>query len=108
MEFNQLLQRAIEVRKQYSDLEKVRYGNAWSNVEMALGFVGDVGDLAKLVMARSGIREIPEVDEKLAHELADCLWSVMVLAHVHSVDLEAAFLKTMDDIEQHIAAQKNK
>ena len=45
---------------------------------------------------------IPDAESKLAHELADCLWSVIVLADVHNIDLEAAFLKTMDDLENHI------
>jgi hypothetical protein len=39
--------------------------------------VGDVGDLMKLVMAKEGAREIQDVDEKLQHELAACLWSVL-------------------------------
>jgi NTP pyrophosphatase (non-canonical NTP hydrolase) len=73
---------------------------------LALGFVGDVGDLAKLVMAESGVRHIPGAKEKLAHELADCLWSILVLADTFDVDLEQAFLQTMDDLEQHITSQE--
>lgn len=63
------------------------------------GFVVDVGDLMKLVMAKGGAREVPEVDAKLAHELADCLWSVLVLARAYDVDLERAFTRTMDELE---------
>ncbi|HOU13281.1 MAG TPA: MazG nucleotide pyrophosphohydrolase domain-containing protein [Anaerolineae bacterium] len=69
---------------------------------MALGFVGDVGDLVKLVMAQSGRRMIPDAESKLAHELADCLWSIIVLADVHNVDLEKAFGQTMDDLENYL------
>jgi NTP pyrophosphatase (non-canonical NTP hydrolase) len=42
------------------------------------------------------------LDEKLAHELADCLWSVLVLADRLGVDLGAAFAATMSDLEQNI------
>ena len=56
--------------------------------EIALGFVGDAGDLAKLVIAENGKCNIANSREKLEHELADCLWSVIVLAHIHGVDLE--------------------
>ncbi len=63
------------------------------------GFVGDVGDLMKLVMAKAGARPIADVEAKLAHELADCLWSVLVLARAYDVDLERAFLRTMDDLD---------
>jgi NTP pyrophosphatase (non-canonical NTP hydrolase) len=71
-----------------------------------MGFVGDVGDWLKLVMAHSSIRAIPDADKKLAHELADCLWSVLVLAELYQIDLERAFLQTMDELEQHLAAQR--
>ena len=102
MDFRQLIDRAIEIRKQYSETEKTLYGSSWTNEEIALGFVGDVGDLAKLVIAENGKRNIPNSKEKLEHELADCLWSIIVLADMHKVSLEETFLKTMDEIELHI------
>ena len=103
MEFNELVKRAVAIRSLYADLEQKRFGAAWTNEELALGFVGDMGDLAKLVIAQNGRREIPNAQKKLAHELADCLWSVMVLANVHKIDLEQSFLKTMDELEEDIA-----
>ena len=105
MEFETVQQRAIEIREQYAELERRDYGRPWTNAEIALGFVGDVGDLVKLVMAENGVRRIPDARSKLAHELADCLWSILVLAHLHDVDLEQAFLQTMDELEQHIASE---
>jgi len=101
MEFDGLIQRALSIRKQIRQYEEQSYGASWTNEELALGFVGDVGDLVKLVMARNGRRNIPDAESKLAHELADCLWSVIVLADGHGVDLEKAFLKTMDDLENY-------
>jgi NTP pyrophosphatase (non-canonical NTP hydrolase) len=102
MDFNHLIQRALSVRKLYREHEQKHYGSAWTNEELALGFVGDVGDLVKLVMAQSGRRNIPDSESKLAHELADCLWSVIILAEVHRIDLETAFLKTMDELDGYI------
>lgn len=102
MEFQDLIRRAAQIRGQYREYEQARTGQSWSNEELALGFVGDVGDLAKLVMAVNGRRHIPDAREKLEHELADCLWSVIVLAEAHGVDLERAFLETMDGLEAHL------
>ena len=102
MEFNELIQRALAIRAMYREYEAQRYGTSWTNEELALGFVGDVGDLVKLVMAQNGRRNILEAEVKLAHELADCLWSVIILADGHGVDLEKAFLKTMDELERAI------
>lgn len=68
------------------------------------GFVGDVGDLSKLVMAKRGLRGPidNDIDDKIAHELADCLWSVCVLAEKYDIDLEAAFLKTMKELDKRL------
>lgn len=105
MEFTELIRRAAEVRALYAEFEEVKYGRSWTDEELALGFMGDVGDLAKLVQAMNGVRGIPDAKEKLGHELADCLWSVVVLAQAYEVDLEAAFLGTMDELEAHLSAK---
>jgi NTP pyrophosphatase (non-canonical NTP hydrolase) len=102
MEFQGIQQRALAIRARYAAYERATYGRAWSREEIALGFVGDVGDLAKLALAREGRRAIPDAEAKLAHELADCLWSVIVLAEAHGVDLERAFLATMDELERRL------
>ena len=101
MKFNLMIERAMEIRQLFSQYEKQTFGRPWTREEVALGFVGDVGDLVKLIMAANGVRNIPDVNEKLAHELSDCLWSVMVLANMHDIDLEQAFMSTMDDLERH-------
>jgi NTP pyrophosphatase (non-canonical NTP hydrolase) len=106
VEFQALIERALQIRAQYAELEQSRYGRSWENDEIALGFVGDVGDLAKLVIAQNGVRAIPEARERLAHELADCLWSIIVLAHNYGFDLEAVMLENLDALEKHIATQK--
>ena len=106
MEFHDLIERALSVRKQYEMLEMNRYGRLWENDEIALGFVGDVGDLAKLVIAQNGVRDIPEAREKLAHELSDCLWSVIVLAHNYGFDLETVFMENMEWLSEQIEAQQ--
>ena len=103
--FKDLSDRAWRVRQLYAQLETLRHGRAWSAEEVALGFVGDVGDLAKLVQAKEGVRDIPDAQNKLAHELADCLWSVMTLARLYDVDLEASFFSTMDELERGIEAK---
>jgi NTP pyrophosphatase (non-canonical NTP hydrolase) len=102
MEFHELSQRALEIRQKYALMEQKRYSAAWTNEELALGFVGDVGDLAKLVVAMEGKRDIPDARSKLAHELADCLWSVIALAEAYQINLEKAFLETMTELDTHI------
>lgn len=102
MTFSTLSRRARRVRALYAKLEQRRGGRPWSGAELAQGFVGDVGDLMKLVMAKEGRRPARNLDAALAHELADCLWSVLVLADTYDVDLEKAFVRTMADLERKL------
>lgn len=105
MNFQQLTEQALAIRTKYADFETKRNGREWTGEELALGFVGDVGDLMKLVQAKEGIRAAENVDEALAHELSDCLWSIIVLADKYNVDLEAAFVKTMGDLDNRLSEQ---
>ena len=106
MDFQNIIDRALTIRKLYEDKEKLLYGSSWTSEEIALGFVGDVGDLAKLVVAENGKRKIENSKEKLEHEISDCLWSLIVLAHLHQIDIEKSFLKTMDELKNHLLEMK--
>ena len=103
MDFQEVSIRAMEVRGLIERYEKEQFGRSWTKEEIALGFVGDVGDLAKLILAESGVRNIPKSKKKLEHELSDCLWSVLVLATLYEIDLEKAFVETMDMLESHFS-----
>jgi len=101
MKFEDIQSRAIEVRQKYDELN-AKHGVAWDEQNLMSGFVGDVGDLSKIIMAKHGLRAMDNIDEKLAHELADCLWSVLVLADKYKIDLAAEFNKTLDQLETRI------
>lgn len=98
-----MIDRARSIRHKYAELEIMRNGREWTGEELALGFVGDVGDLMKLIQAKEGVRHANNVDEALAHELSDCLWSVIILADKYGVDLEKAFDKTMGELDSRLA-----
>jgi NTP pyrophosphatase (non-canonical NTP hydrolase) len=106
MDIKKLTERAMEIRKKYMELEKLTHGRSWTRSEVALGFIGDVGNLTKIVMAKEGIREMENADNEIKYELADCLWSILVLAKEYGVDLEDAFLGVMEHIEKKIGGKK--
>ena len=97
-----LLRRALVIKDLYDELNQLERGRTWTNEEFMLGFVGDVGDLAKLVMAQEGAREIPGGRQALGHELADCLWSILILADACAINLVDEFERTMDELEPSI------
>ena len=105
MQFQKIVYRALHISAKYDKLNRQRNNQEWTGEHIAQGFVGDVGDLMKLIMAKEGLRKIDDVDGKLAHELADCLWSVIVLAEKYNIDLEKSFFSTMSDLEDYVNKQ---
>lgn len=102
MEFEKIIQRALEIRKHYAELEKKKYGAEWDNKKLLEGVGKDFKDLADLILTKERGQEPENFEAKISHELSDCLWSVLILANRYSIDMEASFLKTMDDLEKRI------
>jgi NTP pyrophosphatase (non-canonical NTP hydrolase) len=91
-----LQDRAMEIRRRYNDLEKKRGSQPWDALKLANGFKKDVSDLIEIIEKRN-------LDQKmLNHELADCLWSVLVIAKKLDVDIERAFWTTMLELDNRI------
>lgn len=99
-DFKEMINRAVEIREKYSknDLKQ------WEIEQGFMGMVKDVGDLSKLLMVNGGYRKDLEGDVKgkLEHELADVLYSLLVIADKIGIDLEKSFWNTMDDLDRRI------
>jgi NTP pyrophosphatase (non-canonical NTP hydrolase) len=102
MDLQKLINRAMDLRTQYDKKERQLYGSPATDEEIAQGFQGDVNNLLKLIMAEHGKLKIANSTEKLAPQLSHCLWSVIVLAKIHNIDLEQSFMETMDKLENHL------
>ena len=102
MELQKLINRAMDLRQQYEKKETQLYGSPATDEDIAQGFLSDVNNLVKLVNAQHTKREIMNSTEKLSSQLAHCLWSVIILAKMHNVDLEQSFMEAMDRLENHL------
>ena len=105
MKFSDLEKSALQLNDLYEQLEVKRWGRAWTTQELALGFMGDVGDLAKLIQANAGIRDIDDCKAKLGHELSDCLWSILVLANKCGIDLQAEFARNTRELAEYVSGE---
>lgn len=94
-DINKLQERAMEIRRRYGELEKKRGAEPWDALKLAKGFKKDVNDLIEILEA-GGDRQ------KLNHELADCLWSVLVIARKLNIDIERAFWTTMLELDNRL------
>lgn len=102
MELQKLIHRAMDLRSQYDKKERQLYGSPSTDEDIAQGFLGDVNNLVKLVQAIHGKGQIANSTEKLGPQLSHCLWSVIVLSKLHNIDLEQAFMESMDKLENHL------
>ncbi len=102
MEFQKLTNRAMDLRGQYEKKETELYGSPSTDENIVQGLAGDVNNLGKLVKAEDGKLKIANSKEKLESQLAHCLWSVIVIAKMHNIDLEQTFMETMDRLENHL------
>ncbi|MEY9956758.1 phosphotransferase [Streptacidiphilus sp. MAP5-52] len=96
---------ALTARRLYDQLNQQALGRTWDLGDFVLGFVGDVGDLAKLVMAHQGHRaDVPVDAEKVAQELSDCLFSLIVIAHETGIALGDRFTADMATLSARVHA----
>lgn len=102
MTVQELQNLATSIAAKYTQNNKTNGQSAWDASAYMAGFVGDVGDLSKLIMAKSNLREIDDVDSKIAHELSDCLWSVLVLANELNIDLEKEFTALIKELNTRL------
>jgi NTP pyrophosphatase (non-canonical NTP hydrolase) len=98
-DITKLQNRAMEIRRRYDELEKTRDGQPWDSLKLAHGFKKDVTDLIEIMVSK------PIDEKKLRHELADCLWSVLVISRKLGVDIERSFWTTMLELDNRIDEQ---
>ena len=92
----------MDLRRQYEKKETQLYGSPATEEDLIQGLLGDVNNLGKLVMSQPGKRQIANSTEKLGPQLSHCLWSILVLAKIHNIDLEQSFMEAMDRLENHL------
>ena len=100
MDFKKIIDRTNEVWRYYIESDKRRLGKEWPRGEYVKALVADVGALVKYTMAKDGLREVKNVDQKLKHEIGDILSCLIVIAQKYGIDIEQAFFKTMDELEE--------
>lgn len=107
-QFSEIVSQATKVRDHYNELQDADGKKHWDAQDRMAGFVGDVGALSKLMMVKFGQRRGPEnIDEELSHELADNLWSIIVIADELGIDLEDAFVRNMEQLHERIEREKS-
>lgn len=102
MKFKEVVERSIQIRKLYHELEKQYHKSEWSVEEDALAFLTDAGLVGRLTMAQQ--KRWPKDGEsqaELEHKLGECIWWLITLADRMDIDIS----KSMDDFLSKVEDQ---
>lgn len=85
-------------RKINDALDKQR-GSGWTPFVMVTDLLEEAGEVASVVKGLEGFKppEKPKTKEMLATELSDLLYIIFVLAEHYGINLEEAFVETVND-----------
>lgn len=90
LNFEQLKERSLEIRKRYHELELTHHGSEWTVEEDALAFLTDAGLVARNVMSQQGRWPKSNTDEELKHKIGESIWWLTVLAQRMNIDIGKA------------------
>jgi hypothetical protein len=88
--FEQLKERSLAIRKRYHELELTHHGSEWTIEEDALAFLTDAGLVGRHVMSQQGRWPKGNTEEELRHKLGESIWWLTVLAERMNIDIEKA------------------
>jgi NTP pyrophosphatase (non-canonical NTP hydrolase) len=74
-------------------------GQGWTPFVMVTDLLEEAGEIAAVVKGLEGFKppEKPKTKEMLATELSDALYIIFVLAEHYGIELEEAFMQTVND-----------
>ena len=74
-------------------------GKGWTPFVMVTDLLEEAGEVAAAIKGLEGFKppEKPKTKEMLATELSDLLYMILVLAENYGIELEEAFMQTVND-----------
>ncbi|HXX88332.1 MAG TPA: MazG nucleotide pyrophosphohydrolase domain-containing protein [Candidatus Acidoferrum sp.] len=85
--------------RKINDVLDPQRGKGWTPFVMIADLLEEAGEVAAVVKGLEGFKppEKPKTQEMLATELSDLLYIIFVLSENYGIDLEEAFMQTMND-----------
>jgi len=102
MEFREIIKKTKKVKRKYEKAAINNNEDLWNAKDYVQGFVGDVGDLSKYISLKFSKRKVKDIDNKVKHELADCLWSIIAIADELGINLEKEYKINLEYINQRL------
>ena len=101
--FSEAVERSVQIREQYHQLERQHHGKEWTVEEDALAFLTDAGLVGRFTMSQQG--RWPTNEEpvpELEHKLGECVWWLIILAERMNIDIGEAVEKFLTKTENNL------
>ncbi|MCO5385202.1 MULTISPECIES: MazG-like protein [Desulfosporosinus] len=101
MNFSEVVERCVQIRKLYHQLERQNHGSEWTVEEDALAFLTDAGLVGRLTMSQQerwpkGGNTVSELE----HKLSECIWWLIVLAERMNIDINESLDEFLSKLEK--------
>ncbi|AFV03248.1 hypothetical protein UNSWDHB_1651 [Dehalobacter sp. UNSWDHB] len=104
MNFSEVVERSVQIRKCYHQLERQYHEKEWTVEEDALAFLTDAGLVGRLTMSQQ--ERWPKSGEtvsELEHKLGECIWWLIILAERMNIDICEALQIFLSKTEKQLA-----
>ena len=101
MNFSEAVERSVQIRKLYHQLERQYHEKEWTVEEDALAFLTDAGLVGRLTMSQQGRWPTKgETVSELEHKLGECIWWLIILVERMNIDISEALGKFLSKTEK--------
>ena len=103
MNFNEVVERSVQIRKLYHQLERRHHEKEWTIEEDALAFLTDAGLVGRLTMSEQGRWPIGgDTVPELEHKLGECIWWLIILAERINIDISETLENFLSKTERQL------
>ena len=96
---DKIIERSLEIREKYHQLEIRQNGKEWTVEHDALAFLTDAALAGRNVMSHERTWSKSNSAEELEHKLAENIWWLIVLADRTGIDIKEALDKFLTKTE---------
>lgn len=100
--FDDIINRSLEIRKKYHELEVQHHGCEWTVEEDALAFLTDAALVGRNIMSQQQRWPKANSQSELEHKLGETIWWLIVLANRSDIDIKEAMDNFLSKTEKLI------
>ncbi|MCL6459769.1 MAG: MazG-like protein [Gorillibacterium sp.] len=103
MNLSEAVDRSVQIRELYHQLERKYHDNEWTVEEDALAFLTDAGLVGRLTMSQQGRWQVKgDTLSELEHKLGECVWWLIILAERMDIDIVKALGEFLSRTEKNL------